>query len=487
MNRYDVTIIGGGLGGLEAALVLTKEGMNVCVLERCSQMGGLFQSFKRHGSVIDTSIHYVGSMDQGEALNRYFKYFGISNDVDSVRLNQSSYDNIIVDGSRYTFAMGIEGFEDSLVSQFPAEREAISKYCNYVKKVGELSDVEKLRNGVFNLEYMDYFTVSASEAIRENIRDPRLFDVLWGTSLLYAGVEKVTPFYIHAITLYSNLKGACRFRGGTRSVTDAMVRKIEENGGTVMRNSEVSRIVVENNYVKGVMTSDGRFFESSKVISDIHPAGTFKMLDSNSMLKPSFVSRISSEKNSYGLFCLYLLVKPGSFRYRNENFFIKGGKGRVNYVLLSMQPPVSGGDYAEVVTIVAPMESFYVEKWRDSHLGSRSEEYADFKESFAEEILDFVSAEFPDLKESVIHKYTATPLTFRDYTLTPDGSAYGLQKDCNKPYSTFIANRTKLPGLYLTGQNINVHGVLGVTITSLLTCGELLGSDYLIKKIKESL
>jgi len=38
----------------------------------------------------------------------------------------------------------------------------------------------------------------------------------------------------------------------------------------------------------------------------------------------------------------------------------------------------------------------------------------------------------------------------------------------------------------MTGQNINLHGVLGVTIGSLLTCGEIVGFDYLLKKIKDA-
>ncbi|MEA5005757.1 MAG: NAD(P)/FAD-dependent oxidoreductase [Rikenellaceae bacterium] len=485
MSKYDVIITGGGLGGLETALVLSKEGMNVCVLERCKQAGGLLQSFRRHDKVLDTSIHYVGSMDKGEALDRYFRYFGIADEIDAVRLDQNSYDNVILEDSKYSFPMGIDNFEEYLMSEFPSERRVIPVFCRYVREAGMLSDLENLKNGLFNMDYMDYYTVSASDIIRNNIKDPRLFDALWGTSLLYAGIEKITPFYIHAITLYSNLKGAYRFRGGTKSITDALVRRIEENGGTVMRGMEVTRIVAGNDGTEGVMTSDGSFFESDSVISDIHPVETFRILDKSAKLKPSFISRITSEDNTYGLFCLYLTMKPGCFRYVNQNFFIRKGNKRVNYVLLSMQPPANGGAFAEVVTIVTPMSYSAIERWSETKVGNRGDDYLDFKESMSEEILDFVSNDFPDIKSSIEHKYSATPLTFRDYTKTPQGSAYGIQKNCNKPYSTFIAGRTKLPGLYLTGQNINVHGVLGVTITSLLTCADLLGSDYIINKIKE--
>ena len=60
---------------------------------------------------------------------------------------------------------------------------------------------------------------------------------------------------------------------------------------------------------------------------------------------------------------------------------------------------------------------------------------------------------------------------------------YGYVKDSNNPMKTFIATKTKLDNLYLTGQSINMHGVLGVTIGAVVTCAEIVGKEYLIEKI----
>ena len=49
---------------------------------------------------------------------------------------------------------------------------------------------------------------------------------------------------------------------------------------------------------------------------------------------------------------------------------------------------------------------------------------------------------------------------------------------------SMISVKTKVPNLYLTGQNINLHGVLGVTECALLTCGAIIGKEYLLNKIK---
>jgi all-trans-retinol 13,14-reductase len=63
---------------------------------------------------------------------------------------------------------------------------------------------------------------------------------------------------------------------------------------------------------------------------------------------------------------------------------------------------------------------------------------------------------------------------------------YGIVKDYREPMRTFISPRTKIPNLLLTGQNLNLHGVLGVTVSSVLTCSEVLGSEYMIEKIRNA-
>jgi all-trans-retinol 13,14-reductase len=78
----------------------------------------------------------------------------------------------------------------------------------------------------------------------------------------------------------------------------------------------------------------------------------------------------------------------------------------------------------------------------------------------------------------------ATPLSFRDYIGTDDGSMYGVLKDCNDPFRTFISARTKLDNLFLTGQNLNMHGILGVSMSSVVTCSELLDIEKLLHEIR---
>lgn len=79
----------------------------------------------------------------------------------------------------------------------------------------------------------------------------------------------------------------------------------------------------------------------------------------------------------------------------------------------------------------------------------------------------------PGLSDRLEAVYTSTPLTWRDYNLTPDGSAYGIRKDCQQPLLTILTPRTPVPNLFLTGQSLMVHGLQGTTMTALATTQEV--------------
>jgi all-trans-retinol 13,14-reductase len=93
---------------------------------------------------------------------------------------------------------------------------------------------------------------------------------------------------------------------------------------------------------------------------------------------------------------------------------------------------------------------------------------------------------YPDIRQHIRSYHTSTPLTYRDYIGSYDGSLYGILKDCHDPIKSFIAVRTKIPNLLFTGQNLHMHGVYGVSIGALKTCSELVGQKYLLEKIHQA-
>ena len=148
-------------------------------------------------------------------------------------------------------------------------------------------------------------------------------------------------------------------------------------------------------------------------------------------------------------------------------------------------------EFAEGMTIFTYMQYEDLKPWEHTHNTTsqkteRGLDYADFKKQKAEKLLDKVEEKFPGIRQFIESYYVATPLSFRDYIGSDDGSLYGIAKDYRDPFKTLIPPNTKLPNLYLTGQNLNLHGILGSAFSGIVTCAAFLGNDEFIDKIRNA-
>ena len=124
-----------------------------------------------------------------------------------------------------------------------------------------------------------------------------------------------------------------------------------------------------------------------------------------------------------------------------------------------------------------------VKKWENTTVGKRGEEYTAFKKRCEEQIIHKLEKVYPDIRTCIQSVYSASPLTIRDFYKQKEGALYGVKKDCNNITLSHISIRTKLKNLLLTGQNINLHGMVGTPLTAIYTCAELLGMEYLLNEI----
>ncbi len=494
MNKYDVIIIGGGLGGLTSAAILSKEGLKVCVLEQHSVIGGCLQSFKRNGRILDTGMHYVGSLSEGQIMYQYFKYLGVIDSLRLQKLDEKGFDFFhFKDGSSYSHAMGYDRFIDNLATHFPKERKNLIDLCKIIQNVGKLISPDVLRTGKLSNGGLEYMSMCAYEVIKKHIKNEKLARTLAGNTSLYAGDKCTTSIYEYGMITHSNIEGAYAFADGSQQLADALTKQIKANGGDVFLNAKVSGIYLDADRVDYVEIESGERFCATWVISSLHPTLSFDLLRNNTIYKKAFFSRMDSLHNTYGIFTTYLLVKKNEIKYipQNNYFFnnydpwISEGdyKGfNIPSVLLCMQPR-STSEYTEVVTLLTPMPHYVYERWNNTKLGNRGEEYEEFKERFSEASIDFVSEFYPDLRNHIEKVYTASPLTYRDYTSTPLGSAYGVIKDCRNPLVTLLPAKTRISNYLITGQSLNIHGCIGTTVSSAVTCSEIVGSEYLAKRI----
>ncbi|MBX3239225.1 MAG: NAD(P)/FAD-dependent oxidoreductase [Chitinophagaceae bacterium] len=501
MKKYDAVIVGSGIGGLVCGTVLAKEGYRVCVLEKNKQVGGSLQTFSRDKVIFDSGVHYVGGLDEGQNLNRIFNYLGIMDQMKLQRMDEDGFDRILIgdDPKEYKQAQGYENFVQQLLKDFPDEETALRSYCSRMQDVCRRFPLYNLRTKGLYEEKVEVLGINTKSFIESLTSNQKLQAVLLGNNALYVGVPDETPFYVHALVINSYIESAWKCIDGGSQIAKLLTRRIRDLGGDVIRHSEVKKLHIENDRIVYAETREGERYHADIFVSNAHPAKTLEMIQSE-MIRKAYRKRLTSLTNTASSFLVHVVFKKKSFRYVKHNYYYHK-EGEVwnmsdytedNWPLgyaIFIPPTSRSPEYAEAMTIFTYMRYSEVAPWQHtfntvSAEEDRGETYTAFKKYKAEILLDEVEKRFPGLRDC-IHSYTAsTPLTYRDYIGNYDGSLYGVAKDYKDPLKTFISPKTKIGNLYLTGQNINLHGVLGCTISALLTCIAILGKDDIIEKIK---
>lgn len=502
MERYDIIIIGSGMGGLVCGDILSREGYRVCLLEKNKQIGGSLQTYARDKVVFDSGVHYIGALEKGQNLYQVFTFLGLMDKLKLRKMDENGFDKIFIDGSpkEYVFAQGYDNFIRRLSADFPEEEKAIIEYCNKIKEVCHCFPLYNLRAGS-DSEKAPVLGIDTKTYIESITSNKTLQAVLAGNNYLYAGKPDKTPFYVHALILNHYIESSWKCIDGGSQIGKIMAGNIRERSGEIKRHSEVKRIVEEDGKITFVELAGGERLYADTFISNMHPVKTLEITESNT-IKKVYRKRLKSLENSVSSFTVNIVFKKESFRYINCNYYCHK-EGQIwnmadyteeNWPLgYCVFVPVTSrtNEFAEGMSILTYMRYDEVKEWEHtfntvSAVNHRGETYDDFKKRKAEKILDEVEKKFPGLRGCIFSYYTSTPLSFRDYIGNDDGSMYGIMKDYKDPLKTFIPPRTKLPNLFFTGQNLNLHGILGATISGIMTCMDVMGSDAIIEKIKNA-
>lgn len=500
-KQYDVVVIGSGIGGLVSALVLAKNGYHVCVLEKNHQIGGALQVFSRDKRIFDTGVHYIGGLDEGENLYKIFKYLNIYDDLKLVRMDES-FDIIrMPNGKEFRQGQGYETFAKFLLEDFPNEADAITSFIAKIQEICTYFPLYNLRLEGEKTYYShpEILSIGAWDFVSKLTHNKELIATLLGNGILYAGDRKRTPLYVVALILNSYIKGSYRLADGGAQLAKTLVKQIRKHGGELYKRKEVvSGKRDEQGNLNEIVCADGSVFEAKQFISNLHPSKTMEVIGKSHFM-PATIKRVSSLKNTVSSFVVNISLKENSFPYINHNyydFFTEDVWDTADYssenwpqVIFSCTSASSKESaFAESLSAMAYLRVDEFEQWNSSFNtiaspSQRGGEYEKMKRSFEEKIVARLCERYPQLESAIQNVYSSTPLTFKDYLGTPEGEMYGIEKDFTNPMMTIINPKTKIPNLFLTGQNIVFHGILGATVGALVTSFNFVSSKEVVEQI----
>lgn len=506
-NQFDAIIIGSGVGGLSAAICLSRAGKKVLVLEQHDVPGGWCHSFYLNGFRFTPGVHYVGLLQEGGSTTELYKGLGIANDLVFFKMNSAGYEHVHIGEERFDIPADFDEFVANLSEKFPHERKNIEKYLKLVKKVSEELQLMPHVSGFwehltipFRTKNMGkYGLFSLERVIGWFIKDPLLKAIL----NVQFGDHGLPPakasFPLHCAVMDHYFHGGYYPYGGGGALVKAMTNAIKKNGGTIGTSQAVKNIIVEGTKRKtaiGVLLQNGEEIYAKQIISNADPGTTYTNLVGEENLSKRLRKKLAKTKYSCTSLMLFLTVDMDLRKEGMDsgNVWMMPDTDYDSLYNQMMSPDLDGEEafpcmFISFTTLKDPAsfdgrhhtieaityinyEAF--EKYKNEE-EQRSADYLNYKSRLSQRMVKTLEKVLPGISEHIIHQDLGTPITNEFYINSTNGCVYGTEKTLNQIGPFAFKPKSEIKNLYLCGASITSHGVAGAGYSGVQTAGEILG------------
>lgn len=513
---YDAVVIGSGMGGLTSAALLSELGWKVCVLEQHYTAGGYTHSYERNGYEWDVGVHYIGDVGTATRTRKMFDF--LSDGKLQWSPMAAEYDRFYIGDKVFNAVAGKQAFRDNLLRQFPDEEAAIDRYMELLSQVsGGLSAhamdkvlkpwQQKLAAPFMSLKKPKYLYRNTYAVLSELTDNQDLIATLcgqWGDMGL---PPKQSSFLVHAMIARHYLYGGYYPVGGSWKIAESIIPRIRKAGGEVFTYARVTKILADAGRVTGVEMADGHIIECECVISSAGIANTFgDLLPAGVVAKFGYSQDLPKVGPSFAHLGIYVglrqtaaelgLPKTNFWIYPDNDYdaavekFVADPNAEFPVVYISF-PSAKDPDYENrhpgtaTIEIVAPAPYAWFAAWDDTTWGKRGEDYEAFKAALGERLMEHLYEKLPQLRGRVDYYEVSTPQSTNWFSGYQQGELYGLEHTADRLKQDWLGPRTRIPGLWLTGQDTLTCGVTGAMMAGMLTTMAIVGMRRMGPLMKE--
>lgn len=503
MENYDAIIIGGGLGGLVSGAKLSKEGKKVLLLEQHYVPGGCATSFKRKGFIMEVGLHEMDGLDENDLKTEVFKDLGVFDNVEFLRIPEfyrvvsERVDIVIPDNTKEAIKV--------LTEYFPDEGKGITKYfktINAIRNEIKRLPLERwkavLLFPIFPLLYPNLVlnTFNTLGRFLDKITKNEDLKLVLAANVGYYHDNPYSMSLIYYSTpqaAYYN--GGYFIKGGSQKLSDFLSNVIKSNGGEILLNHLVTKIIIKNNKAAGVeyRKTSGQSSETKSVFAKtiIANAAIPNVVDMLPEREQALLNtRIKKLKIACSLISIYIGFKKEVKELNNKHystFVIDKSVTNLSDIMKNFRDDFSSRnfvfvDYSQIDSSLAPKgKSFgavctidYLSNW--SKLSK--EEYKKKKEEVSQLYFNKLEKLIPGITAQIEYYEVGTPKTIQRYTLNPDGTAYGFAQTPNQSGVFRLPNKSPIKNLYFASAWTNPGG--GFT-------GAILSGSFCAREVEQAL
>ena len=506
-KKFDVIVVGSGIGGLVTASQLAAKGVKVLVLEKYIIPGGSGGSFKRNGYTFDVGASMIfgfGEKGYTNLLTRALRDVKKKCETipDPVQLEYHLPNNFNISVDR-----NYRNFISKLSKRFPKEKLGIEKFYRACEKVFNCLDSMPLLS-IEDPKYLfkvfikaplsclglaRWLPVNAGDVARKYIKDPELLKFIDIECFCWSVMPAVKTPMINAGMVFTDrhVGGINYPKGGVGKIAEKLVEGLENLGSSIRYKANVTEILVKNNKAIGVRLSNGEELYSNIVVSNSTRWDTFGLDENKVSLvnkkvvpeseykwsktykpSPSFVSvHLGINKNilSNNFNCHHIIVEDWE-ELENE-------KG---VIFISIPTLLDSSLAPEGKHIIHAFTPSSLNEWDDL---SRKE-YLKKKEEYFSYIIHKINKIIPDIENNIDHKEIGTPRTHKKFLNRYQGSYGPIPQRKLLGLLPMPFNTTKINNLYCVGDSCFPGQGLNAVAFSGYACAHKIGSKLNINSEK---
>ena len=513
-DHYDTILIGSGLGSLTTAVMLSKEGQRVLVLERHYTAGGFTHIFKRRGYEWDVGIHYIGEMQRENSLLRKLFDYVTEGELKWADMGEI-YDRIVIGKEKFDFKKSANNFKAELIERFPEEAEAIKKYVNLIFESNKASRnffmekampplVSTISGSFMRKPFLKFSDKTTDEVLRSLTSNEKLIKVLSAQYGDYGLPPKESSFAMHASVVRHYFSGGSFPIGGSSRIVETMAPVLDKTDSTILISAEVDEVIIEKNTAVGVRMKDGKEFRANKIVSGAGINVTYNQLIPKAVSeKHKLQNQLKKVNPSVSHVCLYIGLKgsPEELNLPKANYWIYPEDGTHDEIIERYTknieeefpvvyisfPAAKDPDWnnrypnKSTIDIISLLPYDTVAQWDGSRWMKRGKDYDALKERISQRLLEHLYKLEPQVKGKIDCYELSTPLTTKHFVNYEKGEIYGLDHSPDRFRQKFLRPHTPIKNFYLTGQDIVTAGVGAALLSGLLTASAMLKKNLVGK------
>lgn len=493
-SRYDHLVVGSGVSGLTAALLLGLNGRSVLLIEKAPQIGGSLARFELNGVPFDTGFHFTGGFSKGGLLDDMLVVLGLRDAIHPVFLDAERANRFVFeeDGRSVEFPGSHQLLVQKLSAEFPEDRAAVEQYFQMVERVRQQTQTMDIRHIHAAPEPMDEDFVSLQMVLDGLTDNAQLKAVLCGFAMCYGTPPSEISFAAHCRMCHGLYESVARVDRGGQAFIDAFQDAFAGLDIDIACGTEIEECLdLDDRTIGRVRLSSGEEVEFDSCLFTINPHDILRILP-DEKLSRGFVNRVDGFKASAGFFTLFATNAEENpddqivslFPSTDVSAMLDSGSDDESAIVIMRSREMVNGKPCNTVTAFEPCFENKTAAWQDSKLRKRPEDYYEWKKRKTERMCERIEKYFPELGRNMTVLDSASPLTFRDYLHSPEGSAYGIKQ---KVGQFNLIGRLPWRNMFAAGQSALLPGVVGAMMSSFVVVRSLLGRTDLSSFIQERL